>query len=117
MNNLIAAKKESPIYSYSQKVAEQGKVDILFVIDNSKSMEMEQRVLARQFDSFLARFQKLDYHIAIITTDAHKDQGRFLKFRWIQAWHRADRSHKPGILSYKCPKIQANCSNRERWIK
>ncbi len=46
-----------------------GKVDIIFVIDNSSSMAMEHRSLADQFDSFLSDLKNVDYHIAVITTD------------------------------------------------
>ena len=46
-----------------------GKVDILFVIDNSSSMAKEHRNLAGQFVSFLHNLKHVDYHIAVITTD------------------------------------------------
>lgn len=46
-----------------------GKVDILFVVDNSSSMAKEHRKISKQFDSFLAQLQNVDYHIAVITTD------------------------------------------------
>jgi hypothetical protein len=47
------------------------KVDILFMIDNSCSMESKQAELANNFDAFIryAVDQGLDYHIAVITTD------------------------------------------------
>lgn len=46
-----------------------GKVDIIFVIDNSSSMAKEHRSLASQFNSFLNNIRNVDYHIAVITTD------------------------------------------------
>ena len=46
-----------------------GKVDILFVIDNSSSMAEEHRSLAKQFDKFLKHIKNADYNIAVITTD------------------------------------------------
>ncbi|MCY4320917.1 MAG: VWA domain-containing protein [Bdellovibrionaceae bacterium] len=46
-----------------------GKVDILFVIDNSSSMAKEHRSLAKQFNSFLNDLRDVQYHIAVITTD------------------------------------------------
>ena len=46
-----------------------GKVDILFVIDNSSSMFDEQENLASQFKSFLKDIKNVDYNIAVITTD------------------------------------------------
>ena len=68
-----------------------GKVDILFVIDNSSSMAKEHRNLARQFDSFLNDLKNVDYHIGVITTDIsaspdnpargrYYQDGRFIPF-------------------------------------
>ena len=64
---------------HSQRVAELGQVDILFVIDNSGSMADEQRAIANQFDSFLDTIKNLNYQIAIITTDEN-EQGQFRTF-------------------------------------
>ena len=48
------------------------KVDILFVVDNSKSMVGEQRAIAESFSRFTAEldenFGEGEYHIAVITT-------------------------------------------------
>ena len=57
-----------------------GKINILFVVDNSPSMTEELRSIANQFTSFLDDIKKTDYHIAIITTDMKNDRGRFLLF-------------------------------------
>ncbi|MAE74633.1 MAG: hypothetical protein CL675_13280 [Bdellovibrionaceae bacterium] len=48
-----------------------GKVDILFVNDNSGSMSTEQRKIANRFNMFIERLddQNVDYQIAITTTD------------------------------------------------
>lgn len=48
-----------------------GKVDILFVDDNSGSMSFEQNNIASRFSSFIAALDKkfVDYRIGIITTD------------------------------------------------
>lgn len=46
-----------------------GKVDIIFVIDNSSSMAVEHRSLGQQFRSFLNQIRDVQYHIAVITTD------------------------------------------------
>ena len=56
-------------YLYFEYVVPAGKVDIIFVIDNSSSMAKEHRSLAGQFDSFLHNLKHVDYHIAVITTD------------------------------------------------
>jgi hypothetical protein len=49
------------------------KTDILFVIDNSGSMEEEQTALADAFNSFISNFvsKNVDYHIGIISTDSN----------------------------------------------
>ena len=48
------------------------KINILFVVDNSKSMAGEQRILASSFDQFIEGFleQHLDFRIGVLTTDA-----------------------------------------------
>ncbi|MCB9092127.1 MAG: hypothetical protein H6620_06160 [Halobacteriovoraceae bacterium] len=47
-------------------------LDILWVIDNSGSMENEQQALANNFSSFISQFvlKEIDFNMAIITTDA-----------------------------------------------
>lgn len=51
------------------------KIDILWVIDNSGSMESSQKNLIENFNSFIQKFQSLnyDFHMAITTTDAYLD--------------------------------------------
>lgn len=46
-------------------------IDVLFVIDNSGSMEEEQALLAENFPQFLQYFlgSGLDYHIGVVSTD------------------------------------------------
>ncbi len=57
-----------------------GKIDILFVVDNSGSMKEELASIANQFDSFLNSIRDMDYRIAMITTDWLNDRGRLLQF-------------------------------------
>jgi hypothetical protein len=47
------------------------KIDILWVIDNSGSMETSQSNLATNFNSFIHRFSQYnyDFHMAVVTTD------------------------------------------------
>ncbi len=63
----------------------QRKVDILWVIDNSGSMNTSQTALATYFSSFVQRFQNYDYdfHIGVTTTDAYK-----FYFTGAPAWAR-----------------------------
>jgi hypothetical protein len=52
------------------------KIDILWVVDNSGSMETSQNSLATNFQSFINRFkqQKYDFQMAVTTTDAWEKQ-------------------------------------------
>ena len=53
----------------SIRVNDLRKVDILFVIDNSGSMEYEQRNMAQRTSNFMSILRGLDYQIAVTTTD------------------------------------------------
>jgi hypothetical protein len=52
--------------------------DVLFVVDDSSSMEPEQTQLAESFPKFLDYFlgSGLDYHIGVISTDYPNDKGK-----------------------------------------
>lgn len=55
------------------------KVDILFVIDNSISMDGHQRRLRDHIDKFIIGLNSLidiDYHVGVMTTDASSDRKR-----------------------------------------
>ena len=56
-----------------------GRVNILFVIDFSSSMDAELRSIGKQFDSFLSEIKRADYQIAIISAN-EADQGQFFTF-------------------------------------
>ncbi|MYE07812.1 MAG: VWA domain-containing protein [Oligoflexia bacterium] len=47
-----------------------GKISALFVLDNSPSMKEELASIANQFDRFLDTIRRMDYRIAIVTTDS-----------------------------------------------
>lgn len=51
----------------------QRKIDILWVVDNSGSMESSQTNLTNSFNSFISRFSQLnyDFHMGVIATDAY----------------------------------------------
>lgn len=52
-----------------------GKIDILWVIDNSGSMDSSQRAVAENFARFIEKFtaKGFDYRMAVTTTDAFMD--------------------------------------------
>lgn len=63
-------------FNYTQ-TAGRGKVDILIVNDNSASMSFEQARLAPRFQNFITELdnQKIDYRIAMTTTDVSGSKG------------------------------------------
>jgi len=52
-----------------------GKVDVLYVIDNSGSMAASQSHVAQNFQQFIQLFNQrgIDYRIAVTTTEAYRD--------------------------------------------
>lgn len=70
--------------SQSLRVNDYKKVDILMVIDNSGSMEYEQRNMAQRTSNLLSVIRGLDYQIAITTTDPENStygDGRFVNIK------------------------------------
>lgn len=67
------------IFSFNYSVTT-GEVDILFVDDNSGSMYTEQTEMANRFPGFLDSIYRLDYRLAMITTDITANGGGFLSF-------------------------------------
>lgn len=62
--------------SFNQSSAEvNGKIDILWVIDNSGSMDTSQQAVAANFQRFIQQFVQngFDFRIAVTTSDAYKD--------------------------------------------
>lgn len=59
------------VESFTQNSAQQGKVDIVWMVDNSGSMADEQNALAVNFDRFISNFliEKVDFKMGITTTD------------------------------------------------
>ena len=66
--------------TFYQVKSQMEKVDILWVVDNSGSMEEEQDSLARNFDLFIEELLKkdIDFKMAVTTTDPY-DYGRAVK--------------------------------------
>lgn len=52
-----------------QQVATGGKVDILFIIDNSPSMDKEQKKLSEKLKAFIPGIKNLDWQMGFTTTD------------------------------------------------
>lgn len=64
---------------FSQSVTYNNKVDILFVVDNSTSMNDHQTELSRNVPDLINRLNalKMDYHIAVTSTTMSTDTTRF----------------------------------------
>lgn len=65
---------------FSQREA--GQVDVLWVVDNSRSMAQEQDRLAGRFLEFFRQLteSKVDFHIGVITTDADGEAGALREY-------------------------------------
>jgi hypothetical protein len=65
--------------TFQQASVTNNEVDMLFVIDNSGSMQDEQDSLAESFESFITEFadRELNFHIGIISTDNISGSSRW----------------------------------------
>lgn len=82
-NSPSVTDKQIPSVPVNEKVSEDHNsqvfnptIDILFVVDNSASMDSHQRNLANNVDVFVNEFLKssiIDYHIGVISTDMDSD--------------------------------------------
>ncbi len=74
---------ETPPPGFRQDVFAQdaaARIDVLWVVDNSASMQSEQEELATSFTRFMELFSRgqVDYRIAVTTTDVFNDEGLFI---------------------------------------
>jgi hypothetical protein len=69
--------------------APQFEADILFVVDNSGSMQDEQDSLIAGFEGFIAKAAawEVDYHIGVITTDVYGGGGNLVEnpLKWVDS--------------------------------
>ncbi len=98
-----------------------GRIDILFIVDNSQSMKEELASIAHQFDPFLESIEDYDYHIALTTTDWVQDRGQFLVFennqKFLSNPERARSTHRENVaLFQKLVQMPASTTSHERGI-
>jgi len=106
--------RPGPAFISFSKTYNMGVVDIIFVIDNSRSMHVEHTNIANQFDQFLDSIKYLDYRIAMITVDIsdspnNRDRtyqdGYFIEFgrgkKYLSNEDRSSRQHKENIRLFK----------------
>lgn len=70
---------------FDQVISYNNKVDILFVIDNSRSMLQYQNNLARKIPELIATLNslKMDYHVAVTSSTMASDSNRYPMTRQI----------------------------------
>lgn len=66
------------VHKFSVSQQSNNKVDILFVMDNSRTMVEENKKTADAFSEFLINLGDLDYRIAVKTTDVALSHGSLL---------------------------------------
>ncbi len=71
--------------TFGQVISYNNKVDILFVIDNSKSMLQHQNKLAARIPDMITTLNslKMDYHVAVTSTTMADDSSRYPMTRQI----------------------------------
>ncbi len=80
-----------------------GKINVLFVVDNSSSMEQELKSVADQFDDFLDSLDNMDYRIALMTMD-EEEKGEFVDFsrgEFLENPERAGSVHEDNVEDFK----------------
>lgn len=72
-----------------------GRVDILFIIDNSGSMQYEQKSMAKRMSTFMKQIEGMDYQIGITTTDTRDrniGDGRLVEMKGLKNTYVIDSS-------------------------
>ena len=74
------------------------KTDILWVVDNSGSMQSSQDALTTNFSSFIQRFQSLhsDFHMAVTATDAWR--AKYLHNNSLMRWRDGNGGTHSGVF-------------------
>ncbi|OUR97122.1 hypothetical protein A9Q84_12395 [Halobacteriovorax marinus] len=108
------------VENFTQATAKKGKVDILWVVDDSGSMGDEQKALAYNFDVFIHEFleKKIDFQMAITTTDAtSRKDGKLICSTKLLTTSAALANEKKFVSDFaKCIKVGTRGSGRERGL-
>ncbi|MEK2644718.1 VWA domain-containing protein [Bdellovibrio sp. BCCA] len=104
--NLLVPKSVIPKEEFSEKPKDfeafNPKVDILFVIDSSGSMDSAQQNLSRnafQFADAISKVSLLDYHIGVLTTDMNDCRDNCGKLQGFPAFLQKSTPDFVGLLS------------------
>ena len=112
---------KSVVENFTQAQAKDGKVDILWVIDDSGSMGDEQKALAYNFDVFIHEFleKNIDFKMAITTTDgsSYKNGRSVCDFRVLDAT-AANTNESKFVKDFaSCIKVGTRGSGREQGLQ
>ncbi len=76
VNETVNPLTNQPALNFSQTINQQAVekiIDILVVVDNSPSMEKDQKKLSKGFESFVSSISNANYRIGVITTDTDSE--------------------------------------------
>ncbi|WP_372654878.1 hypothetical protein [Halobacteriovorax sp.] len=112
---------KSVVEKFTQAEAKDGKVDILWVVDDSGSMGDEQKALAYNFDVFIHEFleKKIDFKMAITTTDGtSKKNGKSVCDFSILDADAAKSNESQFVKDFaNCIKVGTRGSGREKGLQ
>ncbi len=79
-NPVIGLEERCKEEKFLQRNNQQDLIDIVWIVDNSGSMEDEQSSLAKNFGSFIDSFlqKNVDFTMSILTTDRERNQRSYL---------------------------------------
>ncbi len=99
----------------NQSVGEDRPVDILFVVDNSGSMDYERKNLADRIDGMIDKIKDLNWQIAVTSTDMTNDDfksnGRLLEFEGMSGTYVLNPSMDPAQAQYSFGQTIQNFGN------
>ncbi len=98
-----------------QTIGEDRPVDILFVVDNSGSMDFERQNLAERIDGMINKIEGLDWQIAVTSTDMtnndYKSDGRLLEFEGMTGQYILTPAMDPMAAQYSFGQTIQNFGN------
>jgi hypothetical protein len=107
--------------SFTQNLAKNGDVDILWVIDDSGSMADNQTALANNFSSFINSFllKDVDFKMSITTTDGSSKKNGLMVCDPAKLGYSAAIANKTTFIDYfkKCVKVGTAGSGMEQGLK
>jgi hypothetical protein len=97
--------------TFSNSQAINTKIDMLWVVDNSASMDPSQKSLRNGFSAFAQKYMKpnWDIQVAVITTDTYLANPRYAAYRtsanyprWTNTWGQLRAGNHDGPMASSC---------------